>query len=355
MRKHTKYLIVVLVCLTGTACSDPGSASNESRYWSRVEPSQSPAARHDANLISVPGAGGFYLFGGRDLSGCRDDLWFFESKTGQWKAIATDEGPSARSGAGLAYDDKSKRLILYGGYCHDRLGQTHFHNELWFFELDSGWSREFTKQGPGKRAWHTMQVRDGRLLLAGGSAPAPDYYMGDLWALDLESLEWDRLVDAGGPLTSGRMLMLTASGEKKNIQLFGRTGVPTPERLGIWSHALGEKGWKEIDLSADSEDRPMFDFHQVLLDSAGTIAVIRGPVEAGEVWQIWSRPAGAAGHWTHHSDSIQPTSPIGMACAAEGRRTGQWLCFGGSLRSELSDQTWRLTLGKAADGKGDRK
>ena len=83
-----------------------------------------------------------------------------------------------------------------------------------------------------------------------------------------------------------------------------------------------------------------------MIDSAGTIAVIRGPVEAGEVWQIWTRPAKAAGQWTHHTDSVQPTAPIGMACAAEGKQAGQWLCFGGSLRSELSDQTWRLTLGK---------
>ena len=79
---------------------------------------------------------------------------------GQWVHLQ-DIGPSARTGAKLAYDPGGNVTLLFGG-------STDAGTWAW----DGANWKEVADMGPGARQGHTLSTSDGGVILFGGAAPA---------------------------------------------------------------------------------------------------------------------------------------------------------------------------------------
>lgn len=332
---------LALSCLLATAgCQQSDAARRDA--WQRLETEPQPPARHDASLTVAHDQSRIYLFGGRKQQDCLADLWVFEPGADRWQLLAAD-GPAPRSGAGLAWDPDGRRLILFGGYCHDRLGNPQFYNELWFYEADGGWRREYLRGGPGPRAWHAQLVWDGRLVVFGGVAPPPSYHRRDVWALDLEKLSWGRLATDGGPRMAGRPVMVALDERAGRFAVLGRNRILQPEPPGAWVLDVPADRWR-APVAAAGEQHPAVDYGAAAGRPGGRLLVLAGPDRDRNGWVAWTSPPPPDVAWSSHRLRGGPQHPTGMACAAEPGRAS-WLCFGGAQRQRLGAATWRLDLG----------
>lgn len=353
-----KKLLTLIMVLAGlAACGRAGDGGASVPAWQALEAVSAPKARHDTSMVAALGTGQIFLFGGRKAEDCLSDLWTFSPGLQRWEALSTGGGPSARSGAGLAWDSGAKRLILFGGYCHDGLGGAHFFGDLWFYNLADGWTREFISGGPGPRAWHAMHVHQGRLVVFGGSAAAPGHHRNDIWELDLEKLYWRRLASDGGPLMTGRPILLTDPGAPARLVAFGRRGIPKPTGVAIWSLDLVADRWFErAQVKTGERASPASSFQLAGSTTSGQLFSATGPGDGKAGWDVRWTSLGANGGqaWRHASGLPGPRAPFGIGCAEEEGQPASWICFGGVWRDQLSDQTWRLSLGPRARARESR-
>lgn len=85
-----------------------------SNRWNEVgTQGPTPLPRTGFAAAALPD-GRLALFGGQAGDQRFDDLWFFETRTYDWRP-STIKGPSARSGAEMSYDRGQDRLWLFGG------------------------------------------------------------------------------------------------------------------------------------------------------------------------------------------------------------------------------------------------
>ena len=97
-----------------------------------------------------------------------NDLWSWNGAT--WSQISAGTGPSARDGAGIAYDGNRQRVVLFGG--RGVQGSTTVQlNDTW--EWDGTSWRQASTVGPPARA-HTALGYDAarrRVVMHGGTTP----------------------------------------------------------------------------------------------------------------------------------------------------------------------------------------
>ena len=83
--------------------------------WSRVDFVNGPSPRHGAGVAYDSRRGRMIIFGGDDATGIRGDTWAFSD--GRWTKLAdaSPNGPEPRAMGYLAYDKKRDRVVLFGG------------------------------------------------------------------------------------------------------------------------------------------------------------------------------------------------------------------------------------------------
>jgi len=146
-----------------------------------------PGLRYGA-MISA-GEGGFWLYGGfRDAGDC-DDLWWFDTGRESW-SLVTPEGPrpGARYCGALAAD--GDRLLLFGG--RTRTPPVRNYADLWLFEpRERRWICVAEAAAPGFHAKSAHAIAGRHLYLWAGEGLHG--HVSDLWRLDLDTLDWERL------------------------------------------------------------------------------------------------------------------------------------------------------------------
>ena len=153
------------------------------------------------------------MFGGRwradgATSGTYDmfgDLWRFDPVARTWtRSQAT--GPSPRANATLVWDSTRERLVLFGGNMSASGASIVPLDDVWFYSpADDAWTQAATGAGPAARlaaAGLYDAARDQLVVFGGFDTLAFEgdvSYFDDVWALDLESLAWQRLGRGVGP------------------------------------------------------------------------------------------------------------------------------------------------------------
>jgi hypothetical protein len=150
-----------------------------------------PASRDGHGMTCDPTRLRVVLFGGAPLNAAGaaalvGDTWEWDQ--GQWVHLQ-DIGPSARTGAKLAYDPGGNVTLLFGG-------STDAGTWTW----DGANWKEVADMGPGARQGHTLSTSDGGVILFGGAAPAAREVAeptprGDTWAWFDQS--WRQIQDIG--------------------------------------------------------------------------------------------------------------------------------------------------------------
>ncbi len=96
--------------------------------WSAIA-GPAPAARGEHAMAYDRDRGVVVLFGGRDRDGggLLGDTWEWDGRSWQLRSFGT--APTARAGAGAAYDETRQRLVLYGGLD----GTTLWQRDAWVY------------------------------------------------------------------------------------------------------------------------------------------------------------------------------------------------------------------------------
>ena len=101
--------------------------------WNRyapapTPPAPAPPARSGAAIAYDAGSGRVVLFGGRgDTGGQRvplGDTWLWNGEDLSWEEIEPDPAPPARTEASAASDEAQRNVVLFGGSGGTELGDT---------------------------------------------------------------------------------------------------------------------------------------------------------------------------------------------------------------------------------------
>jgi hypothetical protein len=150
----------------GNLLSDTWVFDIASSSWSQCSPGSHPGGRTGASMTVNTGNGLLYLFGGREgpgFSSLKQDLWSYDVAADTW-AFLLNGGPSAREDAALYFDQRYGQVVLFGGA--DIGGLL---NDVYYF-TGTVWRSGVPLTPPTPRSGHALTFIPGmdRLLLFGG-------------------------------------------------------------------------------------------------------------------------------------------------------------------------------------------
>lgn len=121
---------------------------------------RAPAGRSFAASFVVDNF--FYIYGGFDLTGFLDDMWFFDISKNVWNSIALSVSPSQRSGAKFARVGRMAYLS-----CGFVGSNEQCSNDVWMFNIDAVTWKKLVIAGPVPvaRSSHCWEFMDSYILL----------------------------------------------------------------------------------------------------------------------------------------------------------------------------------------------
>lgn len=143
------------------------------------------------------------LFGGIDWQGFPiNETYYLTKQSGLavWQIFnSTGSPPSRRSSMASAFDPKTGKMIVFGGYWFD--GSDHFYNDSYLFDPNQG-QGVWTQLSPGgnvpslrREVSGICDTLNNRFLIFGGGTRSSAY--NDVYALDLTTNTWTQLSPSG--------------------------------------------------------------------------------------------------------------------------------------------------------------
>ena len=249
-----------------------------------------------------------------------NDLWGYDGK--QW--ISNGTAGDERSGIGLAYDTKRKKLYSFGGYTGDGRSRSEFRvleNNEW----------KIIPQNPGVIAAEPGLVYDShrdRLITFGGSA-GRGQVNGETW-------EWDGTVwkkfEGAAPEARQAIVMVYDSKRNKTI-LFGGGGRKGPESIYGDTWEFDGAAWKKV---SDTGPAPRVSAGYAYDSDRGLLIVFGGMTKTGFVNDTWSFDGK---EWKKLSDNGPKARAMGYLAYDKERK--KIILFGGRLGwpNDVND-TW---------------
>jgi hypothetical protein len=152
--------------------------------WSDLSPAQGRPLQRCLMRGAWDATGGRFLMFGGQATGVPflDDTWEFREGQG-WRELTREPRPPARNFYAMAFDEETRRLILFGGSTSNGPA-----NDLWSFDasIDAWSSVNPGGEVPSPRFGHDMVwARETRsLFVFGGRTSSQD--LNDLWELELQ-------------------------------------------------------------------------------------------------------------------------------------------------------------------------
>jgi len=107
----------------------------DSASWVKHAPLSNPSKRSGAAMTFNCADNKFYLFGGNASGTRQNDLWRYDLENDTWGLVNQGAVPPARENAGMCFDTRYSRLVLWGGI--DPLGNYENDGKIWYF--DTAW------------------------------------------------------------------------------------------------------------------------------------------------------------------------------------------------------------------------
>ncbi len=227
--------------------------------WGALNPkAKLTPARLGASMAYNSNTGKVFLFGGTDMAIWYNELWSYDPVVNTWTRLGPPEEeedkdtttslvpdatvPAGRSDAGMAFDPRSGKLILFGGMDADYACL----NDTWSYDpVTNKWTRLTPEGGsPAARSAHAMAYdqHSGKVIVFGGIDSQFTCY-NDTWAYDVKANTWTNLAPAGGsPPARGRTSMVYAFGIDKLI-LFGGAAIQQDAAGGFGGQAYFNDTW----------------------------------------------------------------------------------------------------------------
>jgi len=176
--------------------NDTWELNTETMDWKELKcQGEIPAGRlgHTANLVNNK----MYVFGGYDGESLRNELFVLDLETCQWTEVKDPEGngPTPRSQHSSAV--LGDKMIIFGGYDSEE------QNDVFVFDTETQEWAELDVQGknlPVSRYQHTSccaKVNGRDALIVFGGFDSNQKCLGDLWALMMDTFEWQEVKTTG--------------------------------------------------------------------------------------------------------------------------------------------------------------
>eukprot|EP01064_Diplonema_japonicum_P013587 TRINITY_DN21139_c0_g1_i1.p1 TRINITY_DN21139_c0_g1~~TRINITY_DN21139_c0_g1_i1.p1 ORF type:complete len:409 (+),score=52.18 TRINITY_DN21139_c0_g1_i1:46-1272(+) len=168
--------------------------------------------------------GTMIVFGGRDNK-CFDDLWLLCLTTKTWKSVdQSAQKPIPRAGhTAVVHNDI---MYIFGGVADHAGVHNWWLNDLWALNLKTyEWSRipSLGCLTPDRRKGHTAVVHNNKMYVFGGGQDDANNSLllfNDIWELDFETERWTAC-DYTGQIPVPRMYHTCVIGDHNNMILFG--------------------------------------------------------------------------------------------------------------------------------------
>lgn len=261
-----------------------------SRTWRQVEPAgadPAPTPRFTHNAVYDPAGRRALIWSGRSVTSAGsvllNDVWAFDLEAQRWQALPVDgDPPTARYGTAAVFDPRAAALVTFAGFTtRGRFDDT------WRFEPATGrWRDVSAPVRPGERCLHAAAYdsRRHRMIVFGGQRG--DASLDDAWALDLDSDTWQPLASA----PAGRRFPATAY-EAASDRFLSFGGEATDGSRGgqLWALDLGADRWSEVTTAGP----PPRD-GAVLVHTGGPqsprLLLFGGTGDAGHLGDTWLLP-----------------------------------------------------------------
>jgi len=225
---------------TDTFSDETWAYEYETNTWTDLDPSASPSGRADHAMAYDSSSNRVIMFGGWTGLARSDETWAFEFGTNKWTEMSPVIVPSARTGAGMAYDSQSDRVILFGGF----IGSDN--DETWSYDFETN---SWTNMNPATRppARHNPAITydsqsDRVLILGGGSA-----HWDDMWAYDYESNSWTELSPTTRPPYSYGCALSYDDRADRTVMFGGNSPAYPYQYDDTWTYEFDTNSWTKID------------------------------------------------------------------------------------------------------------
>jgi uncharacterized protein YbdZ (MbtH family) len=157
-----------------------------------MKPSTHPSSHsfglvYDSRSDRVIYFGGFPGFVGSETGW--SETWAYDYNTNHWTNMSPSSSPEARYWYAFSYDSQSDRVILFSGFI---ITETQRHialNDTWAYDHDNNvWTDMKPSTAPLGRSGHALAYdsKSDRLILFGGFSPYFNRDRDDVWAYELE-------------------------------------------------------------------------------------------------------------------------------------------------------------------------
>jgi uncharacterized protein (TIGR03437 family) len=238
------------------------------QQWTQINPvGQPPNPRHGHTVTFDPLRRRLIVIAGMG-SGFFGDAWAFDIQTNRWTQLGDNtSGPMPRYGLSAVYDAKRDRIVISHGFTSE---QGRF-DDTWAFELASNSWRDISAVGarPLRRCLHHavyVPQSDQMLLYSGcssGFGPCPQ---GDLWSFDLAKNQWTEITS--NPRPAPRQLYgMVFDDNRKKLVLFD--GLGGPALNDTWEYDPTAQAWTQIAPGGDAVE-PRYRHEATFASDLGT-------------------------------------------------------------------------------------
>src|SRR3989441_1515414 len=195
------------------------------------------------------------------------DTWAYDFSTNTWTQMFPAVGPPARMYFAMTYDNQSDRVILFGG---GDLSSNF--NDTWAYDFNTNtWTDMTPVSSPSALYWDAMAYDSAadRVILFGGQGSSG--VVNDTWAYDFKSNAWTNLAPASSPLGRDAHAMAYDSAADRVI-LFGGQGSSGVVN-DTWAYDHGTNTWTNMASAPAPSGRA---YHGMVYDSQSDRAILFG-------------------------------------------------------------------------------
>ena len=312
--------------------------------WFFKNPSSPPAARlgHAGAFDTLNGR--TLIFGGIDQSGIfRNDLWAYYSGNNTWLQIQASAPPSARWGAGMAFDTTNNVAVLYGGW--DNIGQNY---ETWEYNAVSGaWTNTTKPIKPTQLSSNplTFDSTANRVILA-----AQGKLTWETWEYAVTTDTWTRRTGSTPPQNRASHMLAYYPELSRTVMYGGADFLTVWDET--WEYDYSTDKWtNQTGNTGGSSPGGLTGFGFAYRNAYADVMLWGGQSSSGystDTWRYWYN-AGLR-YWIVVSTSGFPSARRDFSMAYD-RGTTSTVVFGGKdpIGTKLGD-TWAYEAGWRAFG-----
>jgi hypothetical protein len=300
------------------------SGSGENYTWNQRFPQNAPSQRTAPLMAYDQKEGKTLLFGGF-VGGSQvrlNDTWIWDGNN--WSTVDTIHLPAPRSGGGMAYDQATQRIVMFGGD-----GVSASLGDTWLWNWDTmDWEQQDPVLSPTPRGvpFMSYDYNNSNVVLFGGGP------LNDTWVWDGANHTWDKKNPEHSP--SARAFgQMSYDPVNQNVVLFGGNG-GSQILSDTWT-------WDGTDWTQHATaNTPPARFGYGLSYDGAHIILFGGDgvgnVQLRDTW-FWD-----GSNWTQQNIVTNNRGHIGMVYDERNDQVVSFGGYGGSSGNPIINETWTL-------------